>query len=750
MPEAEFHQTRERRVPWPDRWLLDALRELGHPAVEKLKAANSAWEAAVAAGASPGEVLDIVCQTSGAPPADLSKSGPKEKPLLSIKFAARYGVVPVRMNGSVLDVASANPLTQHLERDLAFAAGRQIRITVASPPDVRDAYERIYGVTTTGGVPTPRLEWVIKEGPLGTRAEPTRGMVMDSLDRLIADALDQRASDIHFEPKEDDLLVRFRVDGILHDVSRIPVDVAPLVMSRLKVLAGLDIADRRRPQDGRATTRFDGRVVDLRVSTLPLNDRHEKAVIRLLDAASATHGLAALGFTAAENHRVNKLLGQHEGMVLVTGPTGSGKTTTLYAAVENARSPETNIVTVEDPIEYNLEGINQVQVNEKAGLGFASALRSIVRQDPDVILIGEIRDGETAGIAVKAGLTGHLVLSTLHTIDAPSAIGRLADIGVDLGALSGALKGVIAQRLIRRLCEACCKTATVADLPTDQQRLLAGRKTEKLRVAVGCEACRSTGYRGRMVVPEVLLVSDDMRSAIARGADRIELQEHAKRAGMVPLWESGIRRVLNGSTSIAELLDNVPAPLAHEQYEQGDVESALARLRADASAAVGTPAMYHSPAVQAASFVALSAPTAPPVPRPSRMIPSDAPRVLLVHDARDERRALRDALEEMGCAVIEAADGLAALSYARRLKPTLLVTELVLPQLDGFALIQVVSSELQLPVVAYTVQLDREAQAWARELGCRDVVTADRGPTALASSVVAVLGGKPSGIRLAV
>ena len=741
MPTTESAATRETRVHWTDRWLIDALRQQGHTAVERLTAAPSAWESLVAGGATPKELLDLVCLMSGAPPADLSGVAPEHASLLPIKFAGRYGVVPVRLTGSVLDVATANPLTTSLERDLAFAAGRQIRITVASPKDVRDAHERIYGVSISGKAPTPRIEWIIKEGPLGARSMPTRGMVLDSLDRFIADALDQRASDIHFEPKDDDLLVRFRVDGILHDVTRISSEIAPLVMSRLKVLAGLDIADRRRPQDGRATTKFDGRTVDLRVSTLPLNDRLEKAVIRLLDAASAAHGLAALGFTPGENHRVSKLLNQNEGMVLVTGPTGSGKTTTLYAAVENARSGATNIVTVEDPIEYNLEGINQVQVNERAGLGFAAALRSIVRQDPDVILVGEIRDGETAGIAVKAGLTGHLVLSTLHTIDAPSAIGRLADIGVDMGALSGALKGVIAQRLVRRLCEACCVPTTVDELPAEQQALLAGKQTEKLRKSVGCEACRHTGFRGRMVVPEVLVVSDEMRTAIARGADRVELHDLAKRAGMIPLWDSGLRRVIEGTTSLPELLDNVPPPQAHEQFEPVDARAIAVSHRPQASA----------PAVAGAQLQYAYAPCAPTIaPRPNRMLPADAPRVLVVHDSRDERRALRYALEDAGCAVIEAADGAAALMYARRLRPALLVTELALPRLDGIALIQTVATELSLPAIVFTVQSDPAVLQWARDLGCRDVVSADRGADALASSARAVFGAAVPGMRLAV
>lgn len=763
MSDPAPRPTREARVPWPDRWLLDALRQQGHPAVERLQAANSAWEAVVAAGASPREILQLVCNLSGKEAASLASVGPQQAEYLAAAMARRYGVVPVRQRGPVLEVATANPLLPSLERDLSFAAARQVRLTVAAPQEVRAAHDRIYGTARAESSMVPRLEWIIKDSPGGgPRASTTRSMVLDSLDRLIADALDQRASDVHFEPKDDDLLVRFRVDGVLHDVTRIGADVAPLVMSRIKVLAGLDIADRRRPQDGRATTKFDGRVVDLRVSTLPLNDRLEKAVIRLLDASNAAQGLDALGFTPGELHRVNGLMGQNEGMVLVTGPTGSGKTTTLYAAIEQAKSTQTNIVTVEDPIEYNLDGINQVQVNERAGLGFAAALRSIVRQDPDVILVGEIRDAETAGIAIKAGLTGHLVLSTLHTIDAPSAIGRLADIGVEMGALSGALKGVVAQRLVRKLCDACAKPVTLAELPVAQQSLLMGRKTEKLRQAVGCDACRQTGYRGRLVVAEILVVTDDMRSAIARHADRVELLDLAKRGGMIPLWEAGLKRVLEGIISLAELLDNVPAPLQLEQGEQDDVDAIVRKL-------TGAPSRAPTPAAGTAIVAGAGrglAHAAHPAhhgvahgvahgvihgvthvvarsvtfePRPRRAVPPGAPRVLVAHEGFAERRALRDALEQAGFAVLEAADGDAALVYARKLRPALLVTELALPKLDGFALLQTVRAELGIPMLVFTVQTDLELQMWATECGCREVVTEDRGAAALVESIRAAL-----------
>jgi type IV pilus assembly protein PilB len=719
------------------------MRQHGHTAADRVQGAETAWEALLIAGATAKEVMDVVCGVTGCEPIDVGGVSPDAAKLLSAVHAKRYGVVPVKRVGPILHVATPNPLVANMERDLAFATGSQMRINVVSPQEFRSIRERLYGVArATIQVRVQRLEWLSKD-PVSKIGQARSGVV-EALDQIVSDALDQRASDIHFEPKELDLLVRFRVDGILHDSIRVSHDLAPLVLSRIKVLAGLDIADRRRPQDGRASARFDGRVVDLRVSTLPMGDRAEKAVVRILDASSATFGLHGLGFTPSESHRVHKLLDQREGMVLVTGPTGCGKTTTLYSAIEHRRSAQTNIVTVEDPIEYDLDGINQVQVNERAGLSFASALRSILRQDPDVILVGEIRDAETAHIAIKAGMTGHLVLSTLHTMDAPSAISRLAEIGADMGALSGALKGVIAQRLVRRLCDACARPVELNDLPPNQQMLLMGRKTSLLRIQVGCEACRGSGFRGRMVVPEVLVVSEEMQSAIAKRADRADLTTIAKRSGLQPMWETGLSRVLDGQTSLGELLDNVASPMAEDGNSQASVDSIVAQMMRGGASANPRASLPKG----MLAVVPGSAPPAAPVPGRRNPAPAaDAPRVLVVHDDRTTRVALRDALEEQGCAVFEAADGEAALRYVRHLKPRAIVTELVLPRLDGIGLVQSVMSNAAVDAFVFTSQRDTAMHDWAKQCGASEVVREDQGAAFLATRVRAAL--IPSPVRLA-
>ncbi|HWH52242.1 MAG TPA: GspE/PulE family protein, partial [Gemmatimonadaceae bacterium] len=512
--------------------MLDAFRELNHPAVAHPPSAPSAWESLEAAGIPSAEILGVACGVTGYPAADTSRAEASLSTLLPQSFATRYGVVPLGRTGAGIEMATANPLAFHLERDLAFATGHKVRVSLASPADIRAAQTRVYGEPATQ-VTGPRLRWLVARDRAGNApALPSSGSAVEALDWLITEAIDQRASDIHIEARDGEALVRFRVDGVLHDIRHVPRDVTPFLMSRIKIIAGVDIADRLRPKDGRAAIVFDDRTIDLRISSLPLGERNEKSVIRVLDIGNTNPDLSMLGFTKGEAHRVKRLLGASEGMLLLTGPTGSGKTTTLYSVLRAMQSSETNIVSIEDPVEYRLEGINQVQVNERAGLTFASALRSILRQDPDVVLVGEIRDRETADIAIKASMTGHVVLSTLHTNDAPSAINRLADIGVEMAALGTALKGVVAQRLVRRLCEECAVPIKLDELPLQQQSLVSGKKLDHMRRPVGCPVCRGTGYRGRMVVAELLVVTDDLQRAIAGRASSASLLELARKGGM--------------------------------------------------------------------------------------------------------------------------------------------------------------------------------------------------------------------------
>ena len=420
-----------------------------------------------AAGPLPeqgGDRVRAIAQRLHLDVADLTRAHPAARALVPERWARHFRVLPLRATDDHIVLATSDPLDLECERTLAFATGRAVRFALASPGALAQAVAVAYGDALAASAPPERLRDVQMLTGEHDVAPPVLGddeaaSITLLVDDLLADGVAAGASDVHIEPEEQGIAVRHRIDGVLRHVRTLPRSVARSLVSRIKIVSGLDIANRLRPQDGRARVAVNGAAVDLRVSTLPAS-RGEKVVIRILDRRSALRSLDAMGFHPDEYARIDTLLACREGLILVTGPTGSGKTTTLYAALQRLQQHNVNIVTVEDPIEYRIPGIVQVQVHERAGLTFASALRSIMRQDPDVLLVGEIRDRETAEIAIQASLTGHLVLSTLHTNDAASAVTRLADFGVAPYKIATAVKGVVAQRLVRRRCECARAPAT--------------------------------------------------------------------------------------------------------------------------------------------------------------------------------------------------------------------------------------------------------------------------------------------------
>ncbi|MEI9988942.1 MAG: ATPase, T2SS/T4P/T4SS family [Rhizomicrobium sp.] len=477
---------------------------------------------------------------------------------LSPKFLRDMRTIPLRLAADRLRVAMVNPLDDYAISAFRFAAEMPIEVCVAYPSEFETAFERLYGDARDDGIARQNAsspESSVADDVDRLSDQASEAPVVRLVNAIIARAAEMRASDIHIEPMENELVVRYRVDGVLQRADSPAKGLAAPIVSRIKVMAKLNIAERRLAQDGRITLAVRGTDIDFRVATTP-TVHGESVVLRLLDRGQLSLDFGALGF---EDHLVaglRRLTQRPHGIVLVTGPTGSGKTTTLYTALSELNSVDRKILTIEDPIEYRLDGINQVQVKPQIGLSFANALRSFLRHDPDIMMIGEIRDLETARIAAQAALTGHLILSTLHTNDAPSAIARLIDMGLEDYLLTATLNGVVAQRLVRTLCPACREAYVPGAELIERLELVAaanGRGVELYR-ATGCGTCRGTGYRGRTPIVEILAISDALRDAIMRKAGAGELRSLASSSGMVPMQRHGFAKALVGLTSIDEVL----------------------------------------------------------------------------------------------------------------------------------------------------------------------------------------------------
>ena len=478
---------------------------------------------------------------------------------LSPKYLRQYLACPIAVDGATITVATAEPTNPLLLDDLRQTLGLSIRLCVAPAAPILEAIERAYGANTA-------LQKIVEGmGSVSDRDAPPeddvnhlRDMAFEApvvrlVNLLVEEALTADASDIHIEPFEDSLRVRYRIDGLLYDQEAPPRRLQAALTSRIKIMAEMNIAERRLPQDGRIrVTAAGGRRVDIRVSTVP-TIHGESIVMRLLDRSSVFLPFDRLGFSGPTAQAFEALIHRPHGILLVTGPTGSGKTTTLYAGLDKINRPDLKIITVEDPVEYQLKGINQIPVRPKIGLSFAAGLRHIVRQDPDVIMVGEIRDLETAEISIQAALTGHLVFSTLHTNDAPAAVTRLQDMGCEPYLLSSVLNGVLAQRLVRRICAACR-----APDHADPAELLALGVTDATGVELfrgkGCDECRGTGYRGRTGIYELFRITDEARSLIVRKAPAGEIRRYAVEHGMVTLREDAWAKACSGQTTVAEIL----------------------------------------------------------------------------------------------------------------------------------------------------------------------------------------------------
>jgi type II secretory ATPase GspE/PulE/Tfp pilus assembly ATPase PilB-like protein/CheY-like chemotaxis protein len=746
-------------MQFTDEWLVPTLESLvPADAMKALRGAEggpvSLWETLVERKVvTDAKILEAVAARFRLPIADFSGLDPRVKEAIPEQLVRKFNVLPLKATDAYLEVATANPFDLDAEKTLAFATGREVRMALGSPARIRDKLDELY---RNDDVVSKLLEGiggdfdvkqVTDEDDAAVSAEQaSQRPIVRLVDMMLADAVTSRASDIHVEPAEGGVVIRYRIDGVLRQVMKIPRSAGIPLISRVKIMSGLDIADRLRPQDGRARISVNGEAIDLRVSSLPAS-LGEKVVIRILSSKGTILALDGLGMFEDEVEQIRRLLNNREGILLVTGPTGSGKTTTLYSAIRLIQGEGVNIVTVEDPVEYRLgANIVQVQVHEKANLTFASALRSILRQDPDVVLIGEIRDQETAQIAVQASLTGHLVLSTLHTNDAPNSVTRLVDMGIEAYKVGSALRGVVAQRLMRRLCPAC---ATVSQDPLPERVVPFIPSGTTLYRAVGCSECAMTGYRGRFSIVEVLTMNPELERLIGSGATADRIAEAGRRNGMQSLWASGLRHVLKGETTIDELLrvSDVPHAPAAPSREPSEPAPRPARTPRTASAAAPPPAAPPAPAAShppAFDFTMdlelLDEAAAPPdgVPAGGRGI-----CVLLVDDEDDLRRVMRDLLEREGFSVQEARDGVQALDEVDRHAPDIIVLDLNLPGFDGYNVLSQLRSRpatRDIPVVVLTAKGDEENEVKVFELGADDFLSKPFRARALAARLEAVLG----------
>jgi type IV pilus assembly protein PilB len=637
-----------------------------------------------AVSASIAQGLRIECLS-----AELPEIAPELEDLLPMKFCQRHFVVPLSLQGNSLRLGMADPLDYPTIQDAMFRTSKEVVPVAASQTSIaellnrfspgsveaEETYESLTGAVPAGEViPVGGAEEAIDAAKLAK--DTNLAPVVRLVNLMLSGAAKAGASDIHVEPKERSLLVRQRVDGLLHDVFTIPKHLKDATISRLKIISGMDISDRRRPQDGRSQLRFEGKRIDLRVSTLP-TQYGEKVVIRLLDQKRAHMTMDQLDLTAENLRAFQSLLLRPQGMILVTGPTGSGKSSTLYTSLNWVKSATNNIITIEDPIEYQLDGVNQMQINTKAGVTFAGGLRSILRQDPNIIFVGEIRDQETADIALQAAQTGHLLLSTLHTNDAPATVTRLLDLGIEPFLIASALIGILAQRLVRRTCLFCAipqaPSADVVEKLGGLDRLPA---EGKWLTGSGCEKCGQSGFKGRIAIHELLVVNDELRELINRRAPEHEIRKAARTSGMRTLVEDGIAKAAQGLTTLEAVLTVVKRDDGAANDETEDTapheHAATSREEAPKRAVESAPMAAESQEVEGSK---------------------KKERILVVEDDRTIVSVVKYFLELEGFEVVVAANGLLGLEAAKRELPKLIVTDCNMPVMDGVIMVEALRAD---------------------------------------------------------
>ncbi|HKJ71072.1 MAG TPA: ATPase, T2SS/T4P/T4SS family [Gammaproteobacteria bacterium] len=644
--------------------------------------------------------------------------------LLPYEIATKYRVLPLGQRRGTVVLAMRNAHNIRLVDELRFHVGRPVQTVYASQKAIESKLGELYGAAEDELGPeddsalNEALQDIeVEEGPSeeegsedAVRAESASSPIVKLVNEILLRAVQKGASDIHIEAAESSVVVRFRVDGVLHVMRRLPKKVQNAVISRLKVLGGMDISDSRRPQDGRIKLRIKDRNLDIRVSTLP-TFWGEKVVMRILDQAGVGLDLDVLGFLRAEREQIDRIMRQPQGMMLVTGPTGSGKTTTLYSVLSAINTDEINIITVEDPVEFQLSGINQVPVNPKAGMTFAAGLRSILRQDPNVIMVGEIRDQETGEIALEAAETGHMVFSTLHTTSAAGAVTRLIDMEVPSYLIASSLSGVLAQRLLRRNCPDCSEPVEVGEGLRKKYNIPDGVTFYRGK---GCSTCDGQGKKGRMGVYELLVPDKEVIEGINRGASESELVDAARKAGMNLMFEDGLVKAMRGAVDLNDVIQTVGAPVgakvdAERLLEQADLPWEERGLTAK---------------------------------RKKKREADEPSTVLVVDDSRTIRDMSRFVLESEGYKVIVAEDGREGLETAFKEMPDLILTDMQMPNMNGDELVQKIKNDpgmVHIPVVVLTSQEGEETEAGVLAHGADDFINKPIEPMTLTARVKKIL-----------
>ncbi|MGD8228928.1 MAG: ATPase, T2SS/T4P/T4SS family [Desulfobacteraceae bacterium] len=633
--------------------------------------------------------------------------------LVPYELAQNHLVIPIKKTEKGLLVAMSNPLDLSLLDDLRFVTRMPIQTAIAPQKDLLEAKEKYYpprdfkrGIDSQAGI-HESVEIIQRKAEEEKDVQDVQEL-LDLTERppivrltssLLADAINQKASDIHIEPQKTAVMLRYRIDGIMHETMKIDKHVHAPVVSRIKVISNMDISIRRKPQDGKTQVRHGGKIYDLRVSTIPTS-YGEKVTIRILNPDTAGIGLEELGFGEKAYRDFVNAIGAPQGLILVTGPTGSGKSTTLYASLNRLNSPSVNIVTVEDPIEYDIQGINQVQINPQAGITFAAGLRSILRQDPDIVMVGEIRDTETATIACRSAQTGHLVFSTLHTNDASSAVIRLLDLGIEAFLISASLIAVVGQRLVRKICQEC----KVRHTPSQQilNRLPAHLRQDQSAdfwKGAGCKLCQNTGYSGRTGLYEVITITPSLRELIAPGIPPITFKKAAEKEGFRSMTLDGIDKATEGLTTIEEVF-RVAAPEL-EEAAQGPAEEAGKSERG-----VGK--------------------RVPPKTSPAVGSSTREKKVLVADDNGIILKTVSKVLKSKNYITITAENGLEALRLASEEKPDLIITDLLMPKMDGITLIKKLkdqSSTREIPIMMLTAKDEVDSEVEGIDAGADDYLT---------------------------